>query len=51
MNTFNSVGAVTDGASGLSRVTAKRLLAQGLTVGALIGTTLRLNGGLRMPPR
>ena len=51
MNTFNSVGAVTGGASGLSRVTAKRLLAQGLTVGALIGTTRRLNGVLRMPPR
>ena len=51
MNTFNSVGAVTGGASGLSRAMAKRLLAQGLTGDVLIGTTIRLNGALRLPPR
>lgn len=51
MNTSNSVGVVTGGASGLGRAMAKRLVAQGLTVDVIKGETLRLNGAQRMPPR
>ena len=51
MNTSNSVGVVAGGASGLSRAMAECLVAQGLTAVALNGTTLRLNGALRVRPR